>query len=147
MFMEKMPIREISGEVFAYESEYPEKVQQAFETFFPKKVISRVNSNGAFGTKIVIFRAKLAKKPARELAEKILASITGDEKDALLKKLDLHLDEEGNLYLRFDKQYAFTSNKIRFTPEEEGNIQIVLSLEAFPANTENFKAVCQKLLQ
>ncbi|MDD5181598.1 MAG: RNA-binding domain-containing protein [Candidatus Nanoarchaeia archaeon] len=145
--MEKLPVREISGEVFAYESEYPEKVQQAFETFFPKKAISRLNSDGAFGTKIVIFRAKLAKKPARELAEKILASMTSGEKEALLKKLDLHLDEEGSLYLRFDKQFAFEKNKIKFTPEEEGNIQIVLSLEAFPANAQNFKAVCQKLLQ
>jgi len=145
--MEKMPIREISGEVFAYESEYPENVMQAFETFFPKKAISRVNSDGAFSTKIVIFRAKLAKKPARELAEKILANITNDEKQALLKKLDLHLDEEGNLYLRFDKQFAFENKKIKFTPEEEGNIQIVLSFEAFPATAQNFKAVCQKLLQ
>jgi len=145
--MEKIPIREISGEVFAYESEYPEKVQQAFETFFPKKAIKRVSSNGAFGTKIIIFRAALAKKSARELAEKILASITGDEKQALIKKLNLHLDEEGNLYLRFDKQFAFEEKKIKFTPEEEGNIQIVLSLEAFPANAENFKAVCQNLLQ
>lgn len=147
MFMEKMPVREISGEVFAYESEYPEKVQQAFEIFFPKKAIRRVNSDGAFGTKIVIFRAKLAKKPARELAEKILNSITGDEKQALLKKLDLHLDENGDLYLRFDKQFAFETKKIKFTPEEEGNIQIVLSLEAFPATAENFKTACQKLLQ
>jgi RNA-binding protein len=145
--MEKLPIREISGEVFAYESEYPEKVQQAFETFFPKKAIKRVNSNGAFGTKIIIFRAALAKKNARELAEKILASITGDEKQALIKKLDMHLDEEGNLYLRFDKQFAFEEKKIKFTPEEEGNIQIVLSFEAFPATPENFKLVCQKLLQ
>lgn len=147
MFMEKLPVREITGEVFAYESEYPERVQQAFETFFPKKSISKVNSNGAFGTKIVIFRAKLIKKPARELAEKIFANITGDEKQALLKKLDLHLDEEGSLYLRFDKQSAFEKKTMRFTPEEEGNIQIVLSFEAFPATAENFRTVCQNLLQ
>ena len=37
--MGKLPIREIKGEVFAYESEIPEKVKQAFEVFFNKKNI------------------------------------------------------------------------------------------------------------
>jgi len=42
------------------------------------------------------------------------------EKELILEKIQLHLDEEGKLYLRFDKQTAFENSKIVLTKEEDG---------------------------
>jgi hypothetical protein len=135
--MEPIAVRKVSGEVFVYESEVPDKVVKAFEAFFPKKSISE-STTDVYGGKIKILRAELEKKKAKELAEKIISSMSAAEKEHVLKQIKLRLDDTGYFYLRFDKQIAFEKEKMKFTNEEEGSIQIVLHLEAFPANRENY---------
>lgn len=145
--MEKLPVREITGEVFAYESEFPEKVRKAFEVFFPKKEIKQTKSDGAFGTKIIIFRASAARKKAQALAETVLKSLRSEEKEHILKKSGLYIDESGRLYLRFDKQIAFENGKMKFTFEEEGSVQIVMAINAYPGNEENYRKVIESIFK
>ncbi len=145
--MKRLPVRKISGEVFAYESEDLEKVKKAFEVFFPKKSMSEEKVNGGFGTTIVVLRGELPETKARELATKILSSLSKEEKDSILNKLKRYVNEEGKFFLRFDKQLAYEKGKIKLTTEEESSIQIIFGIESFPANYEGYIRSVENLLQ
>lgn len=142
--MKKIPIRSVYGETFCHESESIEKVKKAFELFFPKKVIKQETQPGMYGTKIKILKAKLEKRKARELFEKIINSLTDLEKKQILNEINLRLSDEGKLYLRFDKQDAF-NEKISLAEESGDTIQIVFSLEAYPATKVNFVKTAKEL--
>lgn len=145
--MAKFPVRKISGQVYCYESEDVEKVSKAFEVFFPKKSIKQEKVEVTPGTRIIILRAEVKDKKARDLAKKLLSELKKSEKEQILEKVQLHLDEVGRFYLRFDKQIAFEKGKIVLTKEEDSSIRLIFSLDAYPANAEEFLKVAEKLLQ
>jgi RNA binding exosome subunit len=144
--MKRLPVRRIDGEVFAYESEDLEKVKKAFEVFFPKKSMSQEKVSGGFGTTITVLRAELSDKKARELAVKALSSLSKEEKELVLSKLKLYVNEEGKFFLRFDKQLAYEKGKIKLTSEEESSIQVTFSLESYPASHEGYMKSAETLL-
>jgi RNA binding exosome subunit len=67
-----------------------------------------------------------------------LELLSARDKQQVLRELKLRVSEEGRLYLRFDKQAAYKDGALRLTSEEEDSIQVVLVLEAFPANMVGF---------
>lgn len=142
----KLPCRKVTGEIFVHESEDYDKVVKAFSLFFPKKAMRTETVPGTFGTSIRIIRAELKKKQAQELADKLRNSLDAADKHKILNELKLRLSEEGMLYLRFDKQEAY-GEKIVLTGEEEDSIQIILHLEAYPANMANFANAARKLFE
>ena len=82
---------------------------------------------------------------AKELAKKVLNSISASDRKQLIDQLRLRTDEKGKFYLRFDKQIAFEKEKMILTSEED-TIQIVFSLEAYPAKYENYLDVAKELI-
>jgi RNA binding exosome subunit len=135
--MGKLPCRKITGEVFVHESEEYDKVAKAFSLFFSMKPMKEDTVPGSFGTGIRIIRAELNKKHAQELLKKIIEALSAADRRKILNELKLRLDENGGLYLRFDKQAAYEET-IVLTGEEEDSIQVIIMLEAFPANIANF---------
>jgi len=135
--MEKIPVRSVYGQTYCHESEDLEKVKKAFELFFPKKDIKQETKIGAYGTKVKILSAEIKGKKARNLIEMLLKSLSTIEKNKILNELKLRLSDEGKFYLRFDKQSAYKNGKIILTNGEDA-IQIILSIEAYPANNVNY---------
>lgn len=139
-----MNVRKIYGEVFSHESEDVEKVKKAFEVFFPKKEIKEKIQKVGFGIKVRILNASLEKRKAKILVKKILDSLSRSEKEKIIKEINLRLNSEGKLYLRFDKQIAYEKKKIKLSDEED-SIQIVFYLEAFPSNYFNYLKTAKEL--
>lgn len=124
--------------MFVHESEDHDKVVDAFSRLFPKKAMKGQSVPGVFGTTIRIIRAEVSKKASQELVGNLLELLSARDKQQVLRELKLRVSEEGRLYLRFDKQAAYKDGALRLTSEEEDSIQVVLVLEAFPANMVGF---------
>jgi RNA binding exosome subunit len=133
----KLPVRAIYGETFCHESEDLDKVKKAMEVFFSKKDIKQKTQLGAYGTKVRVLSAEVKGRKARDLAERILESLSDLEKSQILDEKMKRMSEEGKFYLRFDKQVAYEKGKISLCNCEDA-IQIILSLEGYPAKMTNF---------
>ena len=131
-------VKEIEGEAFCQESEDVERVREAFELLFPKRFSKLSSAHGLFGTKIIIFRADIKNKPARETTEKIISMISENDKKEILNSLKNRLDETGNIYLRFNKQKAYQEKKLFLTSQDTDSIQVVIRVETHPATKENY---------
>ncbi|MCD6576104.1 MAG: hypothetical protein J7K73_03015 [Nanoarchaeota archaeon] len=137
MANKRIPVRSIYGQTYCHESEDLEKVRKALEVFFSEKDIKQKTQPGAYGTKIRILSAEVKGRKARDLTKKILEALSELERKELKDEIRLRLSEEGKFYLRFDKQIAYKEGKIVLCDEEDA-IQIILSLEGYPAKMANF---------
>jgi RNA binding exosome subunit len=108
----KTPIGYIDVRVFAHATEDPEKVLMAVCNLLPEElgedlVFKKTRLTGHHGNPIVFFEAKLVDEHALPgVLRKIGSSLTSLDKEQLESELRLHL-EKRDLYLRFDKQFAF----------------------------------------
>jgi len=143
----KFPCRELYGEVFVHESEDYDKVVKAFSVLFTEKSTKTESVPGVYGTTITIITATIKKKNAQVLIQKILKKMGENDKKEVLGELKLRVSEEGKLYLRFDKQKLYTDEELILTSEEEDSIQVVIALEAYPANLPNFINVAKQLFE
>ncbi len=141
----KIPIRKVCGEVFCHESEDLEKVKKSFELFFPKKQIKVRKKKGAYGTNINIIFAELKGKNAEKLFNNVFENIEKNKIKKIYENLKKFLDEEGNLYLNFDKQMAYEKEKIKFYDSDDP-IKIIFSIQAYPASYENILKTTKELL-
>jgi len=143
----KLPCRELLGEVFVHESEDYDKVKKAFSILFPEKSMKTESVPGVYGTKITIIKATVKKKNAQLLLHRILKKMSENDKKEVLNELKLRVSEEGKLYLRFDKQKLYIDEEMILTSEEEDSIQVVIALDAYPANSRNFINVAKQLFE
>lgn len=145
--MKKLPCYGIFGQAFVHESEELDKVKKAMSVIFPQKLMSEETVSGLAGTSIKIIRAELRRKNAKIALEKILSMLSQSDKMQILKELKLRISEEGKLYLRFDKQKAYLTSQLVLVPEEEDSIQVVIYLEAYPANIVNFVNAAKQIFE
>ncbi len=124
----KPPIGYIDIRVFAHATEDLEKVQTAVRNILPVEmaeslIFQKSNLTGHHGNPIILFTTKLTDKKALSSAlEKIGSGISALDKEALDRDIKLHL-EKRNLYLRFDKQYAYLG-KLRFWQNDPIHLKI-----------------------
>ena len=108
--------------VFAHATEDSDKVLAAIRNLLPSElgesvVFQKTRLTGHHGNPIILFETKLADKqvlPA--VLKKFGASLTSFDKEQLNDNMKLHL-EKRNLYLRFDKQFAF-QGEVRFSQND-----------------------------
>jgi RNA binding exosome subunit len=121
--------------VSAHATEDPEKVLVAVRNLLPVElgedmVFEKTQLSGHHGNPIVLFEAKLTDKqvlPA--VLRKIGAGLTVLDKEQLERDLRLHL-EKRNLYLRFDKQFAF-QGEVRFSRDDPVRFKIHFKNKSF----------------
>jgi len=107
-----MPIAYVDISYFAHATEDENKVIEAARHLLPttevEKIIFKKNSlRGHHGNPITLFESRIKEKEIVGTVVRNLSSCLSPlDKERLLKEVGLHL-ENGNLYLRFDKQAAF----------------------------------------
>jgi RNA binding exosome subunit len=90
-----------------------DRVQAALRFILPeslkeKEVFTRRYMQGHHGNPIVTFEAKLTKpQEVDQFTHHFTRQLAKNEKLMIEQDLDMHSDEEGNLYIRIDKQQAF----------------------------------------
>ena len=124
----KPPIAYVDIRVFAHATEDPSKVQTAVRNLMPDELAQTIlfettNLEGHHGNPIILFTVKLTdKKLLPKMLDKIGAGLNSLDKEQLCTDLKLHL-EKCNLYLRFDKQAAFTGTLL-FTQNDPIHVKI-----------------------
>lgn len=138
--MKGLPFGSIHGEIFCHESEDLEKVKKAFKLFFSGKDIVQKTNAGAFGTSVKVLTANVDKRKAKNLAKKIFESLSKLDKKKILNEMKSRVSDNGKVYLKFDKQIAYSKEKMVLTDSEDG-IKIILSLVVYPSNYANYLKV------
>jgi hypothetical protein len=139
----KPPIGYIDVRVFAHATEDPEKVLTAVRNLLPAElgeevVFKKTQLTGHHGNPIVFFEAKLTDKQALpDVLRKIGSGLTSLDKEQLESDLRLHM-EKRNLYLRFDKQFAF-KGEARFSCDDPVRFKVHFKNKSF----EEIVAFCR----
>jgi hypothetical protein len=97
----------------AHATEDLDKIQAALRFILPeslkgREVFTRRYMQGHHGNPIVTFEAKLTKpQDVDQFTLHFTSQLAKNEKLLIERDLDAHSDDEGNLYVRLDKQQAF----------------------------------------
>ena len=108
------PIQSVELSTIAHATDDLDKVQIALTHLLPesqrgRQLFTRRYMEGHYNNPIVTFAAKLADpSEVEEFAKFLLSQLPKGDKLSIERELSLHSDDEGNLYLRIDKQRAFT---------------------------------------
>jgi RNA binding exosome subunit len=130
--------------VFAHATEDAEKVLAGVRNILPVElgesaVFKNTQLTGHHGNPIVLFETKLTDKQALPgVLRKIGAGLPVLDKETLGSALKLHL-EKRNLYLRFDKQFAF-QGEVRFSQNDPIHFKIHFKNKTF----EEIVAICRE---
>ena len=139
----KSPIGYIDLRVFAHATEDSDKVLAAIRNLLPLElsesvVFQKIRLTGHHGNPIILFKVKLADRQALPaVLKKIGAGLTSFDKEQLNDNMKLHL-EKRNLYLRFDKQFAF-QGEVRFSQNDPIHFKIHFKNQSF----EDIVALCR----
>ncbi len=95
---------------------------------------------GHYGNPITLFDTRMKKKRIVEaLVDHLFSSLNEQDKESLLREIDQHV-EEGNLYIRLDKQAAF-QGEMRLCTSDPIRVRIRFRKKRI----EDIVKICQEL--
>jgi hypothetical protein len=106
-------VQSVEISAIAHATDDLEKVQAALTTILPeslrgRQLFTRRYLEGHYRNPITTFEAKLTKPvEVEEFTTSFFRQLSKSEKLRIERDLALHSDQEGNLYVRVDKQRAF----------------------------------------
>jgi len=106
-------VQSVQISTIAHATDDLDKVQVALSSLLPdslkaREVFTRRYVQGHHGNSIVTFEARLTKpKEVDQFAHYFAKQLTKHGKLLIQRNLDVHSDDQGNLYIRLDKQQAF----------------------------------------
>jgi len=111
--LDKGAVQSVEISAIAHATDSLEKVESALSTVLPdslkgRQLFTRKYLEGHHRNPIVTFEARLS-KPAevQEFADEFFRKLSKSEKLRVERDLALHSDEDGNLFIRINKQQAF----------------------------------------
>jgi RNA-binding protein len=109
--------------VFAHATEDEEKVKQAIKRTAPlEHSFEEQRLSGHYDDPITLLKSKISKKrEATDLLSSIFNRLSSLDRQNLLDELPNHVDPQGNLYIRLDKQRAYND---KITLHENDPIRI-----------------------
>jgi len=126
---------------FIHATEDEDKVLDAIATFIPEEIDEEdiyfdvSETRGYFGNPIKVVNAEVKRSRAiRSFLENLKELLSEEDRSYILEHLDEKVDEEGTLYLRFNKQKAYLGE----VELDEGAdvVQIRIKVKAFPMRKE-----------
>ncbi len=132
---EKLPVALLEFRVLSHATEDAEKVYRALGNVVGEKnleevEVSREKLEGHYGNPIILMKGKVYRKHfAREILKTIFSLLSKRDKRRLFYELERHVDAEGNLYLRLDKQKAYLG-EARLSDADPIRVRVKLSIPA-----------------
>lgn len=136
-------IHNISYRVFVYGTENEEKVKETIKALFPYSNPHKEVIEGYFKNLVLVLSDKIEKR--REIKDfmKLLKNLKPSAKKRILNELDMKIDSNGNLFLRFDKQLAYLDNlKII---EHGDAVHVKINIAAYPARKETAMEIAERI--
>ena len=131
------PVQSVEISTIIHATEDPEKVQVALTTVLPptlSKLTTRRYLEGHHGNPITTLIAKLTKSAdIRQFTQHFLPKLPRNERLRIVRDLNLLTDEEGNLFIRVDKQSAFRG--ILTLTEHDDPIRVKIKFSRFSGKT------------
>ena len=129
--MSSTPIHYVDLRAFCYATEDEKRVETALRTYLPEETpIERDETEGHFGDRILVLSTRLENAADIRYVLRKLTAL--DEIDRVIDELDDRVTENTELYLRLDKQDAFSG-----TVSLGDGITFRAKIEAYPATKEN----------
>ncbi|MDV3103240.1 RNA-binding protein [Thermococcus waiotapuensis] len=139
--MEKLRAHHVRLTTFIQATEDEDKVLDAIATFIPEEtdeddlIFDVVETEGYFGNPIKVVNVEIQKSRAvRQFLDYFKELLSEEDKRYILENLEENVDEEGTLYVRFNKQKAYLGD----VEIDEGAdvIQVRIKVKAFPMRKE-----------
>ncbi|MDZ4172384.1 MAG: RNA-binding protein [Methanobacteriaceae archaeon] len=138
-------IHNISYRVFIQATENKKKVEEALNTIFSLASPEIEETEGYYNNPVTILSQKITKK--REIKEFIKKLLEMDKEDIIEISHDFQrkIDDNGNFFLRFDKQEAFLGN---WKVVEHGDaIHVKIKIAAYPAKKEVAIKIAREIME
>lgn len=109
----EIAVQSVEISTIAHATDNLEKVQTGLRFILPdplkdREIFIRRYLQGHHGNPIVTFDAKLTRPgEVGEFVKHFIVRLSSTERRKIERDLELHSDEDGNLYIRIDKQQAF----------------------------------------
>lgn len=140
-------VHNISVEAFMYPTEDLKKVRKALDLILPEKAkLGKRELESYYGpaiTKLTYRTDKAAE--IKKVLERITSALTREERKAVVESLDDRMDDNGCLFLRFDKQKAY-SGELALAYKGD-TIKAVIKVAAFPATLQNIRYMAKILFE
>lgn len=137
--------------VFAKEEEDKEQIKSCLLELIPFDIAEekvKLDEDTAIGfnqRKINIFEIRLEKeRHVKRFLENLLSKLNQEQKEMLLKRLDVRVDDECNFFIRLDKDKLL--NKEYWITDSGNCFHIKISIAAYPAKRENAIQVVKQLM-
>lgn len=138
-------IHNISYRAFVYGTENKEKVLESIKTLFPNSSPQCEAIEGYFKNPVLILSNKIDKKrEIKDFVEK-LSTMKDPARKRILNRLEDKMDDYGNLFLRFDKQRAY-SGDLKVV-EHGDSIHVKIKMAAYPAKKKVALKIARKLFE
>ncbi len=141
-----MKIERIIVSAVVYSTENREKVAMAMATLFPFEFeIVRIPAKGHFGNPIEYLEVEIKRK--RDIKEfwNNLIELLGDQRKYIINTLEERIDDQGQLFIRFDKQKAYLG-EVEVT--ESGDAVVVKAkLVTYPSRKEKIVEFARKIIE
>jgi len=139
-------IERIIVSAVVYSTENREKVAMAMATLFPFEFeIVRIPAKGHFGNPIEYLEVEIKRK--RDIKEfwNNLIELLGDQRKYIINTLEERIDDQGQLFIRFDKQKAYLG-EVEVT--ESGDAVVVKAkLVTYPSRKEKIVEFARKIIE
>lgn len=136
-------IHNISYRAFVYGTENKEKVLESIKTLFPNSSPQCEATEGYYKNPVLILSNKIDKKKEIKDFVKKLSTMKDPARKRVLNRLEDKMDDNGNLFLRFDKQRAYMGDlKV---VEHGDSIHLKIKIAAYPAKKKVALDIARKL--
>jgi len=139
--MAKLRAHHVRLTTFIQATEDEDKVLDAIATFIPEEIdeddiiFDIDETKGFFGNPIKVVNVEIKRsKAVRKFLEHLKELLSEDDKRYIIENLDEKVDDEGTLYVRFNKQKVYLGDvEIDEGPDV---IQVRIKVKAFPMRKE-----------
>ncbi|MEM2971156.1 MAG: RNA-binding domain-containing protein [Candidatus Bathyarchaeia archaeon] len=142
--MSKIPIGYIDIRVFAHATEDPDKVLRAVQNILPTELINNItfkkaSLTGHYGNPILFFETRIKDKQFfQAIFERLSAGLNALDRETLSNEIERHV-ENGNLYIRLDKQSAY-HGEVRLSNVDPIHLKIHFKKQS----TKEIVEICRK---
>lgn len=125
-----------------HETEDPDRVHQAFTFVVDGAEVEAEETEGHHGNRIIILESHIKEKKG---VKAFFSRLETADLEELLRTLDVRIDDDGNIFLRFDKQKAFLG-ELHLGPADDP-IAVRGKIESYPRKRENDLASAKEFLE